>query len=176
MFTRGFRGSSSDEAGFKFMNHEKLNKRMKKFFIVYSILLALVLIMASTAKASVFSDVNDIRVENGLKPLKYNYQLSLLGAYHGMDFLEKDYYSHITPEGYNLNHFLNQTSYHTTLGCRVGENLSRDFSNKEAVEAWMISPEHKVNILDSRYTETGIALIHGTQHYYIIQVFGDCND
>jgi len=59
----------------------------------------------------------------------------------------------------------------------AGENVARnkgyDSPIGEAVRAWMASPEHRKNILSSRFTETGVAISRSpvSGAYYFTQVF-----
>lgn len=58
----------------------------------------------------------------------------------------------------------------------AGENLAMDYFNEaELVRAWMDSPAHRANVLDTRYTAAGIAVLDGILHkqytVIVVQVF-----
>ena len=50
----------------------------------------------------------------------------------------------------------------------IGENLSRgNMKNQDAVNAWILSPEHLVNIINPHYTKTCVLI----KNEYIVQLF-----
>ena len=54
-----------------------------------------------------------------------------------------------------------------------GENLAKGYKTAESlVEAWMASPTHAANILDSSYTTCGIAVYEVDGKLYFAQEFG----
>jgi hypothetical protein len=87
----------------------------------------------------------------------------------------KGYFEHETPEGYNVEYFIDNEGYEYIT---VAENLaSGDFADAEAlVDAWMNSPGHRANILNHDVTEIGIAVAYtefqGRMQYVAVQHFG----
>jgi uncharacterized protein YkwD len=67
-------------------------------------------------------------------------------------------FSH-TPCGSKMWSTMSQTGY--ARGCySVGENLawvSVGMTPRQVVQAWLESPEHRANLLDSRFRDTGVA-------------------
>jgi hypothetical protein len=58
----------------------------------------------------------------------------------------------------------------------VGENLAIDFMSTEGtLKAWLNSPSHKKNILNNRFSETGVAVVNGIfkgkNSSIIVQIF-----
>ena len=54
----------------------------------------------------------------------------------------------------------------------AGENIAGNSSNSEAVTAWMNSPGHKANILNSSFNYTGIGVVKGSKYGKIyVQIF-----
>lgn len=98
--------------------------------------------------------VNDIRVKNGLKELKINWQLSRVARYKSMDMRDKGYFSHQSPT-YGSSFDMMKSfgiSYRT-----AGENIAKGQRTPQAVvDAWMNSSGHRANILSSSYTEIGV--------------------
>jgi len=117
---------------------------------------------------------NEQRVDLGLKPLVFNQSLSEAALAKGQDMFADQYWSHVAPDGLDPWYFIKQAGYRYRL---AGENLARDFSNTESMmSAWMASPTHRANIVNSRYDEIGIAVIDGNLDGYettlVVQMFG----
>ncbi|MBQ6437976.1 hypothetical protein IJJ12_01170, partial [bacterium] len=44
----------------------------------------------------------------------------------------------------------------------AGENLARDYTDEhELVAAWLASPSHRANILNTQFADTGVAILDG---------------
>ncbi|MBT3249315.1 MAG: hypothetical protein HN846_00230 [Candidatus Pacebacteria bacterium] len=117
---------------------------------------------------------NEKRTSLGLDSLVFNQSLSEAALAKGQDMFADQYWSHVAPDGVNPWYFIKQAGYKYRL---AGENLARDFSNTESMmAAWMSSPTHRANIVNSRYEEIGIAVIDGTLDGYettlVVQMFG----
>jgi hypothetical protein len=117
---------------------------------------------------------NQKRTENGLESLEYNEVLASAAHTKGNDMLEKDYWSHVAPDGTEPWKFFIDAGYSYRF---AGENLAKDFSNaSSAVDAWMASPSHRDNMLSSKYHEIGIAVVEGdvagVDTTIIVQLFG----
>ena len=88
--------------------------------------------------------------------------------------LAKGYWAHFAPDGTSPWSFFLSFGYKYQY---AGENLARDFSNaNDAVNAWMNSPTHRENILNSKYKEIGIGVVEGNlagvDTTVIVQFFG----
>jgi uncharacterized protein YkwD len=117
---------------------------------------------------------NQKRAEAGLSALSLNQTLSNAAYVKGADMISKDYWAHVSPDGTQPWAFFKNAGYRYRY---AGENLARDFSNAtEAVNAWMNSPTHRDNILNSKYKEIGIGVIEGdlagSDTTIIVQFFG----
>lgn len=117
---------------------------------------------------------NQERSRIGLKPLTLNQDLASAALAKGQDMFTDQYWSHTAPDGTQPWSFIHQAGYVYKV---AGENLARDFSNTESmVAAWMASPTHRANIVNSQYDEIGIAVIDGTLEGYettlVVQMFG----
>ncbi len=54
----------------------------------------------------------------------------------------------------------------------AGENIAGNSSNSGAVNAWMNSPGHKANILNSSFNYTGIGVVNSSKYGKIyVQIF-----
>ncbi len=98
--------------------------------------------------------VNNIRKENGLKPLSANWELSRVARYKSRDMKENGYFSHTSPVYGSPFEMIKNfgLSYRT-----AGENIAKGQRTPEAVvNAWMNSSGHRANILNSSYTKIGV--------------------
>lgn len=117
---------------------------------------------------------NKKRAESGLSALSLNQTLSNAAYVKGVDMINKDYWAHVSPDGTQPWTFFKNAGYKYKF---AGENLARDFSNAtDAVNAWMNSPTHRDNILNSKYKEIGIGIVEGdlagSDTTIIVQFFG----
>ena len=109
----------------------------------------------------VFNLINQQRSQNGLSPLKIDYEVQRVARIKAQDMVNNNYFSHTSPtygSPFNmLNNF--KVSYRT-----AGENIAGNSSNSAAVTAWMNSSGHKANILNSSFNYTGIGVINGSKY------------
>ena len=98
--------------------------------------------------------VNEIRVENGLKPLTTNWELSRVARYKSEDMSAKKYFSHTSPT-YGTP-FQMIKAFGLTYRS-AGENIAYGQRTPAAVvNAWMNSSGHRANILNPSYTQIGV--------------------
>ena len=101
--------------------------------------------------------VNEIRVQNGLKALTHNWELSRVARYKSQDMKDKGYFSHTSPT-YG-SPFQMMKSFGITYRS-AGENIARgQRTPQEVVNAWMNSSGHRANILNSSFTEIGVGYV-----------------
>ena len=129
---------------------------------------------ANIAPSEVIRLTNEKRIQAGLPALSENGTLSQAALAKGNDMLAKGYWAHFAPDGTSPWTFFSQFGYKYRY---AGENLARDFSNPgSAVEAWMNSPTHRDNILNTNYKEVGIGVVEGSlggaDTTIIVQFFG----
>ena len=98
--------------------------------------------------------VNEIRVQNGLKALTANWELSRVARYKSEDMVNNRYFSHNSPT-YGTPFQMMRAfglSYRT-----AGENIAYGQRTPAAVvDAWMNSSGHRANILNASYTQIGV--------------------
>lgn len=117
---------------------------------------------------------NEKRTSAGLSALTLNTTLSSAAYTKGRDMIERDYWAHVAPDGTQPWKFFSDAGYRYRY---AGENLARDFTNPTStVNAWMDSPTHRENILNSKYKEIGIGVIEGdlagVDTTIVVQFFG----
>ncbi len=121
---------------------------------------------------------NDYRKSLGLSTLAVNDQLTQAATQKAKDMLAGGYFSHTSPDGHHFSDWIKATGYQYLS---VGENLAIDFNdNSDLFQAWINSPKHKENIVDSSYQEIGLAAISGRYQnhntFVVVQLFGSHPD
>ncbi len=117
---------------------------------------------------------NTDRRANNVGELKVSPTLTAIAQAKANDMAEKSYFAHTSPEGKSPWYWFKQGGYVFNY---AGENLAVDFSDSADVErAWMNSPTHRSNILNTKFTEIGVATAVGTldgrQTTFVVQEFG----
>lgn len=107
--------------------------------------------------------VNQIRKQNGLSELKYNWELSRVARYKSEDLKNNSYFSHTSPiYGSPFTMMKNfGISYRS-----AGENIAMGYTTPEAVvNAWMNSSGHRANILNPSFTEIGVGYVANGKYW-----------
>ena len=117
---------------------------------------------------------NQERAEAGLHALTLDPLLSEAAQRKAGDMFAFNYWAHNSPSGRDPWSFFKEINYQYLY---AGENLARDFNDSEGVvDAWMVSPSHKDNLLNNKYQEIGVAVVDGTlqgmQTTLVVQLFG----
>ncbi len=117
---------------------------------------------------------NQSRQANNLPVLQTNDKLNEAAYLKAKDILEKDYFAHTSPLGITPWYWFKQANYNYR---RAGENLAIDFVDSEPLHsAWINSPSHRANILNSNYKDMGIVVLtgdfNGRQTTVAVQLFG----
>lgn len=117
---------------------------------------------------------NEARIGAGLKPLSYNEKLADAARRKAANMLEENYWSHNSPSGKSPWGWFKAAGYNYVY---AGENLAKDFGDTgRMMSAWMSSPTHKDNIVNSKYSEIGVAVVPGTlqgsETVLVVQLFG----
>jgi hypothetical protein len=122
----------------------------------------------------VLSKTNEERAKVGLSPLVSNAKLNQAALSKAQFMFDKQFWAHVSPDGVQPWEFFKKANYRYSI---AGENLARDFStSNDMMTAWMASPTHKANIVNTKYQEIGIAVVDGTlmgtQTTLVVQLFG----
>jgi uncharacterized protein YkwD len=114
-----------------------------------------------STRAAILCLLNAERAKHGLGPLRRNELLELASQRHSQDMVDQDFFSHDTPGGTDPEIRIRSTGYAAPLW---GENLlwgtEADGTPVKAVEGWMNSPGHRAAILEPRFTEVGVGIVH----------------
>lgn len=111
--------------------------------------------------------LNEERTSRGLKRLRFDSDQKKAAARHNRVMVRKSCFSHECPGEKDLVTRIASTGY---LPCSctwgVAENIAWGSGSKASpqaiVAAWMGSPDHRVNILNPRYDEIGVAIASGS--------------
>lgn len=117
---------------------------------------------------------NAQRAAAGLSEVKLDSQLSAAAAQKAADMFARNYWAHVSPIGTQPWYFITNAGYSYRY---AGENLARDFSDaKSVVDAWVASPTHRDNLMNSHYQDIGITVVDGTlegrETTLVVQIFG----
>ena len=129
---------------------------------------------SSITKEKVIELTNIEREKLGLPKLSENPSLDSAATSKAYNMFEENYWAHFAPSGKTPWDFILGSGYKFSV---AGENLAKNFSGSESVvSAWMASPTHKENIVNSKYKDIGIAVedgvINGQQTTLVVQLFG----
>ncbi|MFA6183486.1 MAG: CAP domain-containing protein [Parcubacteria group bacterium] len=123
---------------------------------------------------NVINLINTSRTQNNLFPLNENSTLKKVAQSKANDMIANHYFSHTSPSGTTPWYWFDKNNYFYKY---AGENLAINYEDaQEEQEAWMASPTHKKNILNSNFSEIGIAtgsgMINGKKSNITVTVFG----
>lgn len=169
--------------------HEKAKLLSWHFLLIYFLLFALLRIsfdlvniyrpgvLGTTSQITaekIIENTNIERQKAGLPPLVANSALGQAAREKAANMIAENYWAHYSPSGRDPWGFIKNAGYKFSY---AGENLARNFSDSESiVVAWMNSPTHRENILNSNYQEIGIAvedgILQGQQTTLVVQMFG----
>lgn len=125
-------------------------------------------------KQEIIRLTNIEREKRGLQPLQEDYRLDNAAEAKAENMYAENYWAHYSPSGKDPWGFINQSGYKFSV---AGENLAKNFyTPEEVVQAWMESPTHRDNLLNSKYVDIGIAVaegeINGQKTILVVQEFG----
>lgn len=117
---------------------------------------------------------NAERQKRGLPLLREDTRLDHAATAKAENMYAENYWAHFSPSGKDPWGFINSAGYHFSV---AGENLAKNFyTADDVVQAWMNSPTHRDNLLNSKYVDIGIAVaegeLNGQKTILIVQEFG----
>jgi uncharacterized protein YkwD len=115
---------------------------------------------------SLVCDMNQMRAQNGLRQLKWDWRLWTAAQNHAADMAAQSYFAHVSLDGRNLEDRIWPTGYiPKTVTWVLAENLGFGTNMlstpSSIVEGWMDSPEHRENLLDPELRDVGVGLAQG---------------
>ncbi len=123
---------------------------------------------------SLLNKTNEYRTNANLDPLVLNDTLSKAAMLKAQNMFSENYWAHNSPSGKTPWVFITQAGYQYSV---AGENLAKNFMSSDGVvDAWMVSPSHKDNILKPNYRDVGFAIVNGVlngeETTLVVQMFG----
>lgn len=126
---------------------------------------ALALVVPAAASAGVTSperqllqQMNLVRVDHGLRPLRFDVHLEQAARSHSRSMLTTGVFAH--------GAFAERMLQFEVTGSLAGENLAWGTgelgSARGIVSAWLASPEHRANLLRPMFTRVGIGIDVGS--------------
>lgn len=121
----------------------------------------------------VIETTNKVRAQNGKPILQPNEALINAANQKAQDMVKNGYWAHISPAGKTPWDFIKENGYFYSV---AGENLARDFYDVPSmISAWMASPSHRANILNSDFSEIGVGMAQGNmggrETIFVVQMF-----
>jgi len=122
-----------------------------------------VLQVSSGVESNLLNLINQVRAQNGLPALLGNASLINISRSRSSDMLNRNYFSHTTPEGKNIFNILAENG--VIYSC-AGENIyqcapASNGSESAILNTWFSSSFHRDNLLNGRYRQAGIGIIDG---------------
>ncbi len=112
--------------------------------------------------SGLLSESNSVRQKNQQPRLVQNPQLAAAAQAKATDMANRNYWTHLTPEGKTPWTFIDGQGYAYQ---KAGENLAYGFATQsEVVTGWLNSPAHKENLLDKDYREVGYGVANSPDY------------
>ncbi|MDO8512988.1 MAG: CAP domain-containing protein [bacterium] len=154
-------------------------KRWSLTAFAISLLLTSLFVLNAFAKTETQSSIilkmtNKERASRSLEPLSENRILERAAYAKARDMFDNQYFDHISPQGRTPWYFINEAGYDYAY---AGENLAIDFDDITSIQtAWMNSPSHRENILNSSFKDLGVVsvtdLYKGKTTTITVEMFG----
>ncbi len=130
--------------------------------------------MSKLMVQEVFDFVNSERRGVNFNTLTFNDKLNQAAQAKADDMINKDYFAHKSPDGKMPWDWVSRKDYPYLY---MGENLAMNFTSAQSAHnALMLSPTHKKNILNSKYSEVGVAIatgdFEGKNTNILVELFG----
>ncbi len=107
------------------------------------------------------------------RPVRWNAALETAASRHAEDMAANNYFSHAGRDGLTPAQRVMRAGYRYRM---TGENIAAgQLSPEDAVSGWLKSPTHCANLMNSLFTEMGVASAvsaASTMGVYWVQVFG----
>lgn len=123
----------------------------------------------SAAEQQAVALMNADRSAQGLPALAVDSRLTNLGEKYAQDMIKRKFFSHTNPEGQSPFDRMKQAGISYSY---AGENIAINQSVPAAETAFMNSPDHRANILNTNYSNTGIGVAYDKSgDVYVVQEF-----
>jgi uncharacterized protein YkwD len=113
-------------------------------------------------ETALLGQINALRRQHGLAPLRANARLRAAADAHSAAMGSRGFFAHESANGTSFWERV-QRYYTKTRYWSVGENLlwsSPEVDPAGALKMWMASPPHRKNLLTARWREIGLSAVH----------------
>ncbi len=111
----------------------------------------------SRSEASVLQEMNRVRAEHGLEPLRYDDHLERAARAHTTEMLRTNDFAHGAFGSRLLQFDVTASTAAENLAWGAGPRGSA----RLLVAAWLASPEHRANLLAHSFTRVGVGALVG---------------
>ena len=123
----------------------------------------------ATLESDVHNAINDLRVQNGVRPLVYDDNLAKVARDHSVDMGINNYLSHDTQDGKTLQQrFIEAKIPCWTGGENIQQTYDQDNLAKVIALGWFESAGHKANLLNPLFSHEGIGVYVKSSDYVLI--------
>ena len=113
--------------------------------------------------------LNSDRARYGLAPLVIDPELCRIARIKSQDMRDNQYFAHTSPTYGDVRSMLRRFGYAYTA---AGENIAHHATVEKAQAAFLSSPGHRRNIMNSAYTRVGLGVAVDAKGYvYLTQIF-----
>lgn len=135
---------------------------------------------AGPAEDQVLALANAARAKAGCAPLRMEARLTAAAQGHARAMAEQNFFGHTGKDGSSLRARVNAQGYRSRA---AAENIAAGRKTAaEAMQSWLKSAGHRKNLLNCRYSQTGVAMVYQADDaplpgqtyplkYYWVQVF-----
>lgn len=118
------------------------------------------------ARASVRCLINEQRANRGLRSLKRSRALTRAASKQSRSMIRHSYFAHERPGGPNFAERIKRSGYAAGAGgFEAAENIAWGAGARSTptaiVDSWMASPEHRHNLLSTRFKQIGVGIARG---------------
>ncbi len=117
--------------------------------------------------------INNYRAQNGLNAIAADGLLNQVAEIRSQDLLNRNYFSHYTPEGTNVFDVMKANGVAYSY---AGENLAQSApaaagTPEGFLNAWINSPTHRDNMVRAQYTKIGVSMVEIDSRRVVTTVF-----
>ncbi|MDQ4030097.1 MAG: CAP domain-containing protein, partial [Actinomycetota bacterium] len=121
---------------------------------------------ADALERALLAEVNQLRAQHGLRPLRLSTRLSAAADAHSRAMVAQGFFAHASNDGTafwkRVQRWYGPRGY---AYWAVGENLlwaSPTVAPDQALRMWLESPPHRKNLLARKWREIGLSAVHAT--------------
>ena len=125
-----------------------------------------VIIRSASFEEQLLNLINAERSSRSLATLSANSLLMQVAEAHSQDMVDRNFFSHINPDGLDPGDRLDQAGYHASTW---GETIGAGYTTATAMfNGWMNSADHRTILLSPTFTQIGLGYVAGGAygHYW----------